>query len=1025
MRLVICARSAMKPRRMFCLAGWLVAVLLLCPHVMAAESDTPAANKESNASTDAGQKANDGKESGGEEEQAEAKDEGVAVSFNNAELPQIAQFFMRELGKPVIIHESIKDKKITIIAQEKMPAKAAFEVIGNALRQQGVMILEGRKQIEILPIAEARRVSRRVIAPGQTVADVEDQSQIVDKVFEVSHYDVVKLKDVILPMLPEYAFVVADPNINRLIVTDAAANLGRIEELVERLDVPRANQTIEKIIQIKDGDASEIVSMVRTIIAGQLGDQAKEVFSAGPVNKEDDGNRVVFVERSNTPIVLQADIGRNWIMAVASPRVMDQIERWVKELDRPRDRDEPFVLVNIRHADIEELARQITQSISALPDQEVRNSVRVIPFIKSRQLLVYGSQNGRELVSSLIEKLDVETSTNEIMKEFVLKYDSAESVKQKIEDLFAEDSGSQSRYYIVYRQDTSGRDKVKVTADKQRNSVTVLTDPIRMERIEKLIAEQWDRPIDLEAVQPRVYNLKYSDPVQVKTLLENMFTRSSSSITYDWRRDSINTESSDPVGRLFGQFSFEALRGSDKLIVSSKSAENYKVIDDLIAEIDRPQSAGLPVVIELKHANAEDVAEQLNAMFSEPGTPAVVTRTQRGLSAELRGTSTNAPPGQGPPNQPNQGGDGQRNANEMAFWWAQSRPNLDEQPTSNLIGKPRFVPVNRRNALMVLAPTAHVEPFIELIEELDKPGAQVVLHAIITEVQHDDESTLGVRIASDPSILNDSRLGDQSIGGGVNADYSRGIFGNDGILNANLDLNVLIQMLIKNVNLKILNEPRVYTADNQEAHFFDGQDVPVVISDQTSRDSADTFNRSFEFRSVGTRLHIRPHITQEGDVDMQVNLELSRIVSGSSVFGNFIFDRRETTTHVTVQDGQTVVVSGIVRQEDFKEVRKLPLLGDIPLVGGAFRSTDQGVRNREVIAFITPHIVNLGSEQAENMSEQNRRWLERIRGTIDTADVEGYEEGMYTSPEDRGVGVESGATDAPDTVSDDTDVSRP
>jgi len=193
--------------------------------------------------------------------------------------------------------------------------------------------------------------------------------------------------------------------------------------------------------------------------------------------------------------------------------------------------------------------------------------------------------------------------------------------------------------------------------------------------------------------------------------------------------------------------------------------------------------------------------------------------------------------------------------------------------TSNLIGKPRFVPVNRRNALMILAPTAHVEPFLELIEQLDKPGDQVVLHAIITEVQHDDESTLGVRIASDPSILNDSRLADQSIGGGADIDFSRSVFGGDGILNANMDLSVLLQLLIRNVNLRILNEPRVYTADNQEAHFFDGQDVPVILSDQTSRDSGDTFNRSFDFRSVGTRLHIRPHITQEGDVDLEVKDE--------------------------------------------------------------------------------------------------------------------------------------------------------
>ncbi len=963
-------------------------VLMLLVSIPMVHADSPPTPAPDEKQADSSQVEGESDTTAGEEEnqdEPEDPDAGkIAVSFKNAELPQIAKFYMEELGKPVIIDESIQKKKISIMAEDKLPRAEAFEVIGNALRQQGVMVMEGRKQIELLPITEARRVSRKVVAADESVSDLEDQSQIVDKVFELKHYDVMKLKDVILPMLPDYAFVLADPNVNRLIVTDAAANLVRIEQLVARLDEPSADKTIERIFQIEQGDASEIVSMVRTIIAGQLGDRAKEVFASGQDKQKDGADRVVFVERSNTPIVLQADITRNWIMAVASPSVMEQIEHWIKELDKPKERDDPFELMNITHADISEMAEQISETLRSLPDQEVRNSVRVIPFIKSRQLLVYGSQRGRDLVRSLIEQLDVETSTNQIMREFPLKYDSAENVKAKIEELLGDQQPQRSRYVYIYGGRQQQDQKLSVTADTQRNSITVMTDPIRMARIEKLIKEQWDRPIDLDAVQPRVYRLKYSDPVQVKTLLENMFTRSRSRTTFQWWSDSIETDRSDPVGRLFGQFSFEALRGTDKLIVSSKSVENFKVIDDLIAEIDQPETAGLPKVVELKHANAEDIAEQLNAMFSEPGTPAQIRRTKRGLSEELRSsdaTSSNNQP-QGPQNNNN---NQQVSQSDMSFWWSQSRTREDEQPTSNLIGKPRFVPVDRRNALMILAPTAHVEPFLELIEQLDKPGDQVVLHAIITEVQHDNESTLGVRVASDPSILNDSRLADQSIGGGAGVDYSRSVFGGDGILNANIDLNVLLQLLIRNVDLRILNEPRVYTADNQEAHFFDGQDVPVILSDQTSRDSGDTFNRSFDFRSVGTRLHIRPHITQEGDVDMEVNLELSRIVNGTSVFGNFIFDRRETTTHVTVQDGQTVVISGIVRQEDFDDVRKLPLLGDIPLVGGLFRSTDKGVRNREVIAFITPHIVRLGTEKAEEMNEQNQQWLNRIRDTMQGA----------------------------------------
>ncbi len=255
-----------------------------------------------------------------------------------------------------------------------------------------------------------------------------------------------------------------------------------------------------------------------------------------------------------------------------------------------------------------------------------------------------------------------------------------------------------------------------------------------------------------------------------------------------------------------------------------------------------------------------------------------------------------------------------------------------------------------------------------------------------------------------PAIFNDSRLADQAIGGGANVNYAESVFSGNGILNANVNLNLLIQLLIKDLNLSVINEPRLMTADNQEAHFFDGQDVPVITGEITGNNSNGNITRSFDYESVGTRLHARPHITQDGEIDLRINLELSRIVNGSTVFGNFIFDRRTTTTHVTLQDGQTIVVSGIIEQEDFEEVRKFPLLGDIPLIGGLFRSTDRGVRNREVIAFITPHIVETG-EAAKAETERNRQWLQRVRGAMDRpASMEREEEErVFTSPDERGI----------------------
>ncbi|KKK83745.1 hypothetical protein LCGC14_2790310, partial [marine sediment metagenome] len=116
-------------------------------------------------------------------------------------------------------------------------------------------------------------------------------------------------------------------------------------------------------------------------------------------------------------------------------------------------------------------------------------------------------------------------------------------------------------------------------------------------------------------------------------------------------------------------------------------------------------------------------------------------------------------------------------------------------------------------------------------------------------------------------------------------------------------------------------------------------------------------------------------------VDMMINLEISRIVPGSNSQGNPIFDRREVTTHVIVQAGQTIMLSGIIRQEDFSDVRKVPLLGDLPLIGPLFRSIDKGVRNRELVVFITPHVMSTPDEVDAEMI-QPKEALRRIEDSL-------------------------------------------
>jgi type II secretory pathway component GspD/PulD (secretin) len=117
-------------------------------------------------------------------------------------------------------------------------------------------------------------------------------------------------------------------------------------------------------------------------------------------------------------------------------------------------------------------------------------------------------------------------------------------------------------------------------------------------------------------------------------------------------------------------------------------------------------------------------------------------------------------------------------------------------------------------------------------------------------------------------------------------------------------------------------------------------------------------------------------------VDLRVNLELSSIAPGQTNDDFVIIDRRETTTQLIIQDGQTVVISGILRSEESDVVRKVPLLGDIPLLGAIFRSTEKRTENTELVAFITPRVVRNDAE-LRDVNEPFRERLEQLRERLE------------------------------------------
>ena len=547
-----------------------------------------------------------------------------------------------------------------------------------------------------------------------------------------------------------------------------------------------------------------------------------------------------------------------------------------------------------------------------------------------------------------------------------------------------------------------------MTANAQQNAVTVVAEQSVIDQIRKQILNQWDRPLPEEAVVPRVYDLKNTDPIKIRDVLEGLFGKGTATATQQGgQAQAGRSTSSAGIGRLAGQFSFQAIPEAGRLIVVSKSPDNLDVIDKIVAELDQPITSMIPDVVELKHASAEDLAEQINALLAQEGTLAQVRRTDTTLTTSATNTSPFASTTDTTAAAATQTAQTTAN-NNLQFWWARARVPTDNAGSGNLVSKARVVPVARQNALMVLAPLEYRRAIVELINKLDQPGRQVLVCAIIAEISLEDATALGVRFSQSgiTPTRADNTIG---IGGSRNAagnatqpitgtknDLLSSLF-DTSVLNIGVDLNVLLQALAQTSKVTILSEPRIFTGDNQQAEFFDGQDIPFITNSQVPTGANQNVVNSFDYRAVGIALRVRPRITPERDVDIKVNLELSSIDPSRTVNNQAVVDRRETTTQLIVKDGQTVVISGILRSEDSDVKRKIPLLGDIPLLGGLFQNSERTKTRTELVAFITPLVVN-NVEDLKKINDPAKKRLDELRGEMAEPGVKKSDEPKGTPP---------------------------
>ncbi|GAM08222.1 type II secretion system protein D [Geobacter sp. OR-1] len=285
-----------------------------------------------------------------------------------------------------------------------------------------------------------------------------------------------------------------------------------------------------------------------------------------------------------------------------------------------------------------------------------------------------------------------------------------------------------------------------------------------------------------------------------------------------------------------------------------------------------------------------------------------------------------------------------------------------------------------RNAVVVSASPPNYKLVRNILQQLDTPPRQVLIEATIMEVTLTDNLQYGVEWL----IKNRINKGGDVFSGimGTMGGLALGTSGfSYAVTQQGGDLTAKLNAFAKDSRINIVSTPHIATLDGKEASITVGTEVPIVTSEASAADltgstggtgttTAPSVLRSIQYRNTGVILRVKPTITSEGSLTIDIGQELSEAQNNSvsNIDSPMILNRSIKTT-LAVKSGETVLLGGLISSNKSNGDQKIPILGDIPLLGNLFKTTSKGETKTELIVQITPYILN-DTDQLEDITSK-------------------------------------------------------
>ena len=828
--------------------------------------------------------------------------------FKGSDITNVLKLFSMMSGKTITTDPGLSGP-VTIINPKQVTLDDAFKILQSVLIVRGYTALEAGDVIQILPFDKAKSATT-IVSPETEPLTLDPKNQVMTQVIPLENVDAEAMAKDLLPLISAQASLIGSAGSNALIMTDTSSNIRRFIELVNALDKTSSHSKLV-VYPLKHAEAMTVSTTIN--------DLYKQITSRGKGGAPPQPGQPNFGQpgqpsagsSARPAVVAVPDIRTNSVIVVASPENQEQVANdIINRLDDDNSSALDTEIIPVKYANAQEVANLVNTVLSNMHGTPASG----------------GAGGGGRSFGGF--------------------------------NPFGFGGGGGGDASSTQSTDPFG----KVIADPRTNSLFVTANPERMDKIKDLIAKiDVNVPVETTTFVIPLKNAQASD---VAYALSQAFSTGNNNNNGGYNNYNIfggggsgNSRQRQPIQRRQG--------ASTNPFGNSRSIRNGAPpppnSPDPNANGDNPDGAN----------GGSAIPQGVAGVMTDQGFVPLDNQNNAISNAQAQGANGDRTRqyyfggyGYG-------GGRGQVGSSNGPQYGRGTNGSY-----SNLLRLQNNVFVNASpdgESLIVTTTPDNYKTLLELINQLDVVPRQVMVEVIVAEVSLDTSQKFGFNLngllrrlfSSNTNIQ--GQISNPANGFGASTILDQTASGTQAVLSGT-NFTAIIQALNADNKVKVLSTPRVFTSNGQQATFESVVNVPYINGQTSSSFVSTNVSNQVEYIKIGLTLNVTPRITRDGKVTIDLTQETSDLIQFDSLGNNIRAPRyndRYADTSVTIQDGQTVVVGGIIRENDTITTSKVPILAEIPLVGQFFKSREKSRSKTELMIFMTPHIVETDKQARE------------------------------------------------------------